>query len=388
MQFRVRKRGYTGLNMIASPVLALVLGGVGWASICSPGISPFLELEGNVGLSSLPGSSFDWANSGANPNGCLTSVNQTTPITCSGTGGIFDGGSFVNATTPPTPPTETAAALATFSQCSTAPGCIAAANFAVDPLAGDSVSICEGSTPGTVSSANTCDPSSPNCPSGQVCDFCGAGDPTTYTGLAGEKNGDLIAGETWGTSSGNLQPKDDISNVYAICHKSPITNPDIAGCIAGGCVPGACSTSCLSNPNCTATSEIFVGFERVISSTDSHVDLEFLQQPVTLVRGTKACTGSFNGHRTAGDFMISFEFPPGLPGLPRLFTWDCGSCPHLCSDLTTSCFADSDCASTGGTCTKICDPTPACEKLANPAGYVGALGPVGIDLNIAPVGCG
>ena len=49
----------------------------------------------------------------------------------------------------------------------------------------------------------------------------------------------------------------------------------------------------------------FAGFERVVNNGDSHVDLEFLQSPVTLVPGTKPllfpCQGRFDGHRSAGD---------------------------------------------------------------------------------------
>src|SRR3989442_13232877 len=156
MEFGVQKSGYRALVMIASPLLALALGGVGWASICNPGCIPatdprcgvtlscpacgpggaltFLELDGNVGFDNRAGQFFDWAFSGANRNGCLTSPNQTTPITCCPTppcsGGIFDGGQFVNATTPPKSATETAPARANTSTVT--------ATSDVNPMRGDS----------------------------------------------------------------------------------------------------------------------------------------------------------------------------------------------------------------------------------------------------------
>src|SRR5262249_25674617 len=97
--------GYPLLILIVTSLLTLAGGRVGWATICAPGVSPYLELDGNVGFQNSPAAaSFDWANNGANPNGCLTSATQTTPIMCacpnppcsSTEGGVFDGGQFVN----------------------------------------------------------------------------------------------------------------------------------------------------------------------------------------------------------------------------------------------------------------------------------------------------
>src|SRR3989442_912892 len=99
MKIRVRRGRYSPPLMIASALLALTLGGVGWASICNPGCvtsgAPacgpggaltFLELDGNLGFNSLTGASFDWANSQANPSGCLPPDSGTNLITCTGTG--------------------------------------------------------------------------------------------------------------------------------------------------------------------------------------------------------------------------------------------------------------------------------------------------------------
>src|SRR5207249_10066256 len=88
---------------------------------------------------------------------------------------------------------------------------------------------------------------------------------------------------------------------------------------------------------------------------DSHVDLEFLQLPVSLVPsascvgGTNAgqpcltdadcppsgsckgrvlfpCQGKFKGGRTAGDLLVAVDFTRGgaLGGV-SLFVWDCGN---------------------------------------------------------------
>src|SRR5438132_4765760 len=105
MQIKAQKRGYALVVMIASPLLALSLGGVGRASTCSPMPSTnFFELDGDIAQSPSSVAPFDWADSGANNNGCLTSATQTTPISCSGSGGLFDGGTFIKSTEPPIPP--------------------------------------------------------------------------------------------------------------------------------------------------------------------------------------------------------------------------------------------------------------------------------------------
>jgi hypothetical protein len=357
---RSQRGGYGLLIMIAAPLLALPLGGVGWASVCDPGMTPFLELDpttttppltAKVGFDGLVGASFDWANSGANSQSCSYATN---PIVCSGSGGIFDDssgctaagfagsvpvaccsgagtgtcGSFNGATTPPTAPVETTAAQADSS--------ILAASFGVDPLSVDVTA-------------------------------CGLGDPTVYTGTGGETNGDPLASETFAT--GSVPNKDEISNVYAISHQNPV-NPDLASC--AGCVPGSgglCTTApCNTNSNCSATNEIYAGFERVVNNGDTHVDFEFLQSAVTLVPGSKPaafpCAGNFAGDRTKGDVLLSVDFTKGgKVGSPVIHVWDCGTLtpspsgvcnplPGLCSvTTTTTCNTNTDCP-TGETCVR------------------------------------
>jgi len=136
---------------------------------------------------------------------------------------------------------------------------------------------------------------------------CGVGDPTVYTSVGSETNGDDLNQETFAT--GSVPNKDEISNVYAISHQDP-PNP--------------------VTPSPNDTNEIFAAFERVVNNGDSHVDLEFLQQSVTLVPGSKPaafpCSGKFQGDRTKGDLLLSIDFTiGGSIGTPVLHKWDCGN---------------------------------------------------------------
>jgi hypothetical protein len=118
---------------------------------------------------------------------------------------------------------------------------------------------------------------------------CGAGDPTVYTGAGSETNGSLLSSDTF--STGSTPNKDDLSNVYALAHLSGSTN------------------------------EVFFGAERVINNGDSHIDFEFLQSTVTI---PNACSGSFSGNRTQGDFLLAVDFTSGgtLGGV-QLYKWLC-----------------------------------------------------------------
>src|SRR5437667_2276445 len=296
MQIRVQKCGYALVVMIASPLLALSLEGVGRASTCSPMPSNFFELDKNIGQNSSTVPPFDWAKSGANNNGCLTSTTQTTPINCSGSGGLFNGGTFIKSTEPPIPP----------AYIGTDPSIVAHV-FGVDPLSVDRVSRC------SVTFEQFCDSTHP-CPSGETCLLCPGGDPTVFTKMGGEKNGDTIESETWAT--GSVENKDDISNIYAISHQVPV-NADLTKCTQCTMTP---------DPSCAATSEVFVGFERVVNNGDSHVDFEFLQDTVSMVPSARdVCAGGFTGHRTPGDFLISEDFTKGgTIGNPIIHRWVCG----------------------------------------------------------------
>src|SRR5205814_5530087 len=118
---------------------------------------------------------------------------------------------------------------------------------------------------------------------------CGTGDPTAYTGAGSETNGDILSTDTFGTAS--IPNKDDLSNVYAAAHISGATN------------------------------EVFFGAERVINNGDSHIDFEFLQSAVTI---PSACSGSFTGSRTEGDFLLSVDFTTGgTLGGTTLYQWHC-----------------------------------------------------------------
>jgi hypothetical protein len=118
---------------------------------------------------------------------------------------------------------------------------------------------------------------------------CGSGDPTVYTGTGGETNGDIIGSDTF--STGSTPNKDDLSNVYAVAHKDGAVN------------------------------EVFFGAERVINNGDSHMDFEFLQGTVSI---PNACSGSFTGNRTQGDFLLAIDFTQGgALGGSTLYRWQC-----------------------------------------------------------------
>ena len=191
---------------------------------------------------------------------------------------------------------------------------------------------------------------------------CGAGDGTVYTGVGSEKNGDIINTETWAAAT--VPNKDDITNIYAIAHQAKadptVSCPTTCGPSQVSCTDGVgtctCTdTACMSDACKKDINQIFVGFERVVNNGDTHVDLEFLQADVELVPNqtgnTAFCAGTFSGHRTQGDLLLSVEFQMGGGvGLPVLHKWDCGSCTPAAG-------------------TNICDP--GCEVAkATPPHYV------------------
>src|SRR5207249_491812 len=100
----------------------------------------------------------------ANPSGCLPPDSGTNLITCTGTGGVFDGGKFNTSTTPPNPPTETTAAATNTS--------IVAATFGVDPLSVDLSTHCRFQVETPCSTNSNCQlPSTTTAPK-----FCTCGD--------------------------------------------------------------------------------------------------------------------------------------------------------------------------------------------------------------------
>lgn len=270
---RFKKSGYRPLLITA---LALTLA-IGLISVGLAALTQFLELDQNVGFDSLGGASYDWANSGANSGACAADPSDGNKIKCSGTNGVFDGGIFNGATTPPTAPAPTATALADPT--------IPALAFGVDPLSVDTSFV----------------HNPPDDPTAPLVN-CGVGDPTVYTSTGGEVNGDILNTETFAT--GSIPNKDEISNVYALSHKD-----DAAG-----------------------VNEIYAAFERVVNNGDSHVDLEFLQSAVAVVPGSKPalfpCAGKFQGSRSQGDLLLSVDFTNGgAVGNPVLHQWSCNTTP-------------------------------------------------------------
>lgn len=131
----------------------------------------WLAVDGNVQFQGTPGTTFDWANSGA-----VSPVNvcPAGAVNVSGSGGLFNCGRAQAGGAPPIRPSLTPTAAADPS--------IISAVFLADPIATDTTS-------------------------------CG-GDPTVVAG--GAKNGDAFA--SIATTSGSVPGKDDLSNVYAVSH--------------------------------------------------------------------------------------------------------------------------------------------------------------------------
>ena len=113
-------------------------------------------------------------------------------------------------------------------------------------------------------------------------------DRTTFSGAGGSnKNNDAIT--DWHWDSGNVPAKDDFSNAYAWA----TVNPD------GHLI-------------------VYSGFERIDSSGDSHVDIEFFQAAVALDEdlpcndpGADPTPCNFVGARTVGDIIVSMDFSIG-----------------------------------------------------------------------------
>ncbi len=124
-------------------------------------------------------------------------------------------------------------------------------------------------------------------------------DRTTYSGAGGSnKNNDpiFIAGEdTWHWDTGDVPAKDDFLRGYAY--------------------------ACLNTANSRLI--VYSGFERRVSTGDSHIDIELFQAPVGLqevnsITGKCSPTGidkhsgcHFFGTRTVNDVIISMDFTLG-----------------------------------------------------------------------------
>jgi hypothetical protein len=165
---------------------------------------------------------------------------------------------------------------------------------------------------------------------------CGTGDPTAYTGQGSEVNGGRLTSDTFSTSS--IPNKDDLSNVFAVAHVSDTAN------------------------------EVFFGGERVVSNGDSHIDYEFLQSEVTI---PNACSGSFSGHRTQGDFLLSVDFTSGgTLGGNHLYKWIC--------DKTENAAHDGD----------VCDPPANGKSVPHYVETGNSDVTLTVNAGTTPIGCG
>lgn len=116
-------------------------------------------------------------------------------------------------------------------------------------------------------------------------------DRTVYSGGPGDKNSDVVADWTWGSSS--VPVKDDIGNAYAYAVRDTNTASPTFGDLF-----------------------IYVGAERLSNSGDAHIDVEFFQKRVGLDRDplvTPCPDGKckFTGSNTDGDLLANMDFSNG-----------------------------------------------------------------------------
>src|SRR5262245_14730592 len=130
----------------------------------------------------------------------------------------------------------------------------------------------------------------------------GGTDRTTFSGAGGSnKNNDPLGPEdcvaqglpagcdSWHWDGGNVPAKDDLTNVYAY-----------------------------ATFDSTGDLIIYAGFERMAPEGDSHIDVEFFQDPVALSElppcndpGPDVTPCDFTGVRTVGDLIVSMDFVVG-----------------------------------------------------------------------------
>jgi hypothetical protein len=104
-------------------------------------------------------------------------------------------------------------------------------------------------------------------------------DDTTFTG---SKNDDLHS--TWKWVTGNVPPKDDLSNVYMY-----------------------------ATPNAEGELILYAGLERLDPGGDSHIDIEINQDPIGLDQEPPCTDGtcSFTGEKTENDILVVMDFEKG-----------------------------------------------------------------------------
>src|SRR3989454_237817 len=121
----------------------------------------------------------------------------------------------------------------------------------------------------------------------------GAVDHTVFTS-GGQRKNQLLTDWDWGTRS--VPAKDDLSNVYAF--GTVDTNGHLI---------------------------IYAGLERLAPNGDSHIDIEFNRQIISLDEeppcANEPC--GFLGSKTAGDVLVAMDFTKGGDfGTLRVFQWD------------------------------------------------------------------
>jgi hypothetical protein len=259
----VRRRPWRLLAVLAVALMALTVVARGHATINNGGPLPaavnIYNNQEKYSTAGEAGALFDWANSGA----CTY---NTSPITCAGSNGIFNGGTFNGATTPPTPPNYIAGSAFT------------AHVFDADPLSGDVTA-------------------------------CGTGDPSTYTGGNVSKNGSLISSMQW--TKGSVQNKDELLNVFAVQAGSAAQWNGGAGRFE--LYFGA--ERDINNGDSHIDYEFTQNQIKTLNSSGV---------AVTPGATSTSCSGTFSGHRQQGDLFIAVDFTTGGAfGGTTLYEWLC-----------------------------------------------------------------
>ncbi|WP_373396566.1 hypothetical protein V8V91_17680 [Algoriphagus halophilus] len=96
----------------------------------------------------------------------------------------------------------------------------------------------------------------------------------------------------WSWTTGNVQPKNDLGNVYLHIGTDEVTKDQW----------------------------IFVGADRLATNGNAYVDFEFLQNEITPVAGGTFSADGPDGGRTVGDFLIAVEFA-STPNVD-FYTWE------------------------------------------------------------------
>ena len=229
------------------------------SSAAAAGFGPdsFMAIDGSLRYIPADGGTYGWANSGT-PTPSTACPSGAVNVT--GSGGLFNCGAPNSADTP---------------------------SVTYPPIPPTYIGPAVGSSPSNVISetfvSSNINSDSTNCPGGTV---------VTGSNIfgGGEKWTSPIDSLTY--SIGSATPKDQFDDVSAV-----------------------------ARINSSKQVELYFAGERPVTNGDTHMDFQFLQNPVT---GSAPCSGSFSGNRAQGDFIVEINFNAGGTNpQPALYVWEC-----------------------------------------------------------------